>query len=375
MDNKNIAKIEAKVKQKEAKKTRLKKLEILKLNDFIENSDLKEIDQEINKLKSDLSIKKLKKPENLDSLFDKFDLNYEKIEYTKFEYLYEYFITKNEITMIAAPPGSGKSLISVALANIFLKENSINTIVYFDADNGSATLKERHVHELKRMWNHKFRYFHESSADINQMWQIIKQMQKTNLTNFIIFFDSIKNFMEGKNRDKNQDVSSLMEVLQSLRARGSTVIFLHHTNKPQRDLTELVYAGSSAFQESTGNAYILQKNDYKHTFLFKNFKARTGKLEDVAFKYNENHTLSQVNFMEASETQEIDTMNKQIINYIEKQSNKPTYTQIKEHLKKLGYSHNKANRVIQNGKDRYWTELKLSQNNKSVYSLLNTQNN
>ena len=371
--NISITEIEQKVKQKEAMKARLEHLRLLKLNDFIEEQDLKEIEKEIVNLESQLNLKAEKKLNQLDNLLENYDLDPIKIANTKFEYLFDNFIVKNELTMFAAPPGSGKSLISVALCNMFLINKTINTTIYFDGDNGSATVKERNIHLLKQKWGKQFRYFHESSASKLEMFQIIKQLQKTDLSNIFIVFDSIKNFMIGGDRDKNKDVSKVMEILQSLRARGATVLFLHHTNKPQRDLEELVYAGSSAFQEDTGNAYILQKNDFKNTFIFKNFKARTGTLKDIAFKYNSNHTLKEVDFIEANETEEIKEISEVIIEFLESQSQKPSYSQIMQHLQKQGYSRNKSNQALQNGKNRYWNEEKLKQNNKSVYSLITQQ--
>jgi replicative DNA helicase len=365
-----LEKIEAKVKQKEAQRSRLKQLEELKLNDFVEDNDLTEIEKEIQNLKNVLNLKAEKNIDDLDNLFDKFDLDVKKIENTKFEYLYPNFMVKNEITMFAAPPSSGKSLVSVALCNMFLSQNKIETIIYFDADNGSATIKERNIHKIKQKFDKRFRYFHESSASKSQMIQIIKQLQKTDLNDVFIVFDSIKNFMMGADRDKNKDVSKVMEVLQSLRARGATVLFLHHTNKPQKDI-ELIYAGSSAFQEDTGNAYILQKNDFKNSFIFKKFKERTGDLKNAAFKYDaDSHTLSQVDFTEASETEEIAEINDLIIEFLEKQTQKPTYSQIMQHLQKQNYARNKSNQALQTGKGRYWQEEKLTQNNKSVYSLI-----
>ena len=312
----------------------------------------------------------MKKLDDLDSLLNKFDMDPTKIENTSFEYLFDNFIIKNEITMFAAPPSSGKSLISVALCNMFLVKNVIKNVIYFDADNGAATIKERNIHLLKQKWGKQFRYFHESSASKSQMFQIIKQLQKTDLTNIFIVFDSIKNFMIGGDRDKNKDVSKVMEILQSLRARGATVLFLHHTNKPQRDIQELTYAGSSAFAEDSGNAYILKKNDFKNTFIFKKFKERTGDLKDIAFNYNSNHTLKEVDFSEANETQEIAEISEIIVEFLETQSQKPSYTQIMQHLQKQGYSRNKSNQALQNGKGRHWQEEKLTQNNKSVYSLI-----
>ena len=365
-----VAQIEQKVKAKEAQRARLRKIEELKLSDFVNDSDLKSIEKEIENIKQSLNLRAEKTLNQLNNMLDSFDLNPEKIENTKFEYLYPNFVVKNEITMFAAPPASGKSLVAVALCNMFLLENAIKNVIYIDADNGSATIKERNIHKLKQQWGRKLRYLHESSATKAQMFQVIKQLYKTDLTDVFIVFDSIKNFMVGGDRDKNKDVSKVMQTLQNLRARGATVLFLHHTNKPQKDLQELTYAGSSAFAEDTGNAFLLQKNNFKNTFIFKNLKPRTGELEDVAFKYNTNHTLTQVDFMEASETEEIAEINEEIIDFLDKQTQKPTYSQIMQHLQKQGYPRNKSNKALQNGKNRYWKEEKLSQNNKSVYSLI-----
>ncbi|WP_151900460.1 AAA family ATPase [Sulfurimonas hydrogeniphila] len=367
---KSISEIEKEVKKTEAKVARLMYLEELKLSDYIKDHDIMVIEKEMISIQNELKLKTEKNLSDLDNFLDGFDLEYEKIENAKFEYLYQNFIVKNEITMFAAPPSSGKSLISVALCNIFLLEKRINQIIYFDADNGTATLKERNIHKLKKKWIKKFRYFHESQITKAQMLQIINQLKKTNLKNVLVVFDSIKNFMIGGDRDKNRDVSKVMEVLKSLRARGATVLFLHHTNKPNKDLQELVYAGSSAFQEDTGNAYIMQKNEYKQSFIFKNFKARTGDLTDIAFQYGDNHTLTEVDFIEASETQEIVEINEVVIEFLEKQSQKPSYSQIMQHLQKAGYSRNKSNQALQNSKGRYWQEEKLTQNNKSVYFLI-----
>ena len=370
MNNNIVSKIEQKVKQKEAMKARLEHLKLLKLNDFVNEQDLIEIKKEIVNLEKKLNLKSVKTLDELDSFLDQIDLNPEKIENTSFEYLFDNFIIKNEITMFAAPPGSGKSLISVALCNMFLINKKAKNVIYFDADNGAATIKERNIHLLKQKWGKQFRYFHESSASKSQMFQIIKQLQKTDLTNVFIVFDSIKNFMIGGDRDKNKDVSKVMGILQSLRARGATVLFLHHTNKPQKDIQELTYAGSSAFQEDTGNAYILKKNEFKNTFILKNLKSRTGDLKDIALKYNSNHAIAEVDFAEANETQEISEISEVVTEFLESQSQKPSYTQIMQYLQKQGYSRNKSNQALQNGKGRYWTEEKLTQNNKSVYSLI-----
>ena len=136
-----ISQIEQKVKQKEAQKARLKQLEELKLSDFVNDSDLESIEKEIQILKQDLNITAVKKLQQLDNMLNNFDLNPQKIEDIKFEYLYQNFMVKNELTTVAAPPGSGKSLLSAAFCNMFLLQKNIKNVIYFDGDNGAATIK------------------------------------------------------------------------------------------------------------------------------------------------------------------------------------------------------------------------------------------
>lgn len=56
------------------------------------------------------------------------DLDVEKIKNKKIEYLYDNFLVKNDIIMIVARPGTGKSLVSVALCNMLLSEDKIKRV-------------------------------------------------------------------------------------------------------------------------------------------------------------------------------------------------------------------------------------------------------
>ncbi len=366
-----VSKIEAKVKQKEAQKARLDRLLELKLNDFITDNEIIEVDKEIAKIKSELAIQGKKKIDDIEKYFTTKVLDYEKVKNTEFAYLYDNFVVKNEITMFAAPPASGKSLIAVALSNMFLQQKKVKTVIYFDADNSIATIKNRNIHKLSKQHGLKFKYLHESSCSKLDMLQIIKQLQKTDLTDILIVFDNIKNFMQNGDRDKNKDVSRIMDMLKSLRAAGGSVIFLHHTNKPQKDVNELMYAGSSAWQEDTGNAYILSKNEYKNTFVFKNIKARTGELQNIAFTYNDNHTVNMVNYQTASET-EIDEEIRKEIQFILKNDNL-NFSQIIKNLQQQGYPYNRIVNVLKNGIDQFWVKQKITENNKSIYILIEYQ--
>lgn len=304
------------------------------------------------------------------SFFDKYNLDPDKIKELKVEYLYHNMIVKNEVTMIAAKPSSGKSLTAIAFTHMALQNNDVDYVFYFDLDNSLTTLKERNIQDLSTKWGKKLQYIHPSFCEKAIIWRMIKELQSRDLSNCLIVFDSAKNFMLNGDRDKNKDVSKVTEIFKALRNKGATVLFLHHTNKPTRDLNELVYAGSSAWEEDSSNAFILTQNEHKKSFIFTPFKNRVGELEPIAFKYNTDHTLTKIDYLEASETQEIEEINDEIKAFIEEQNQKPNYSKIMQHLSKEGFPRNKSNQALQNGKDRYWKEEKLTQNNRSVYTLI-----
>lgn len=162
-------------------------------------------------------------------------------------------------------------------------------------------------------------------------------------------------------------------MFKKLRDAGGSVLLLHHTNKPKADLYYLIYAGSSAWEEDTSNAFILQKNDYKSTFLFKEFKKRVGDIRDIAFKIEDDEII-EVDFQEASETEEDQQIKNEIIEFI---TNNPkcTYSQILQHDSNMGYGKDKDNKIIQLGKSKHWQAVKnKAKQNRDEYILVETEN-
>ena len=136
----SLEKIEQKVREKEALQNRLKKLEILKLSDYIDDEDLKIIDEEIASIQTKIGYTSIKKFDEIDVFLDHFDLDPNKVTNSNFRYLFPNFIVKEEITMWAAKPATGKSLSAVAITNMSLASKSINRVMYYDAANGITTL-------------------------------------------------------------------------------------------------------------------------------------------------------------------------------------------------------------------------------------------
>ncbi len=357
---------------KELKKDTLARQIYITTIELQQKFDIKLIDR-LQNLKDELegvdSIKKLKKTDTLDSFFDKIDLDYKKVEEAKFEYLLDNFIVKNEITMIAARPNIGKSLTTFAAANMVLENKSITTVFYLDGDNGITTIKERKIHHIKQKWGKKLRYIQGRSS--NEFYRVIKELRGMDLTNCLVVFDSIKNFMMGGDRDKNKDVSRVMEVLKALRNNGATVIFLHHSNKPQKDIDELMYAGSSAWEEDTSNAYILKKNDDKGSFIFVPIKKRAGELHEQAYTYDsERFWLNRLDIEYAKQTKDDEEMIKETIEFLKSSRNKPMWSELWKNLTELGYDKEKASKVIKNGEGKLWKFERGDRNNQKLYSLI-----
>ena len=356
---------------KEIKKGSLTK-QIQQLSSKLQHQfDIKIIDK-ISELKIELenlnSINVLKNINDTENFFNKFDIDFEKINNIKIGYLIDNFLVKNEITMVSAVPSTGKSLISAAISNILLLEKKVDFVFYIDGDNSIATIKERNIHHLKNTFSTKFKYF--VGLNRNELFLIVNKLQKLNLQNTIVVFDSIKNFILG-DRDKNKDVSLGMEILKKIRNNGASVIFLHHINKN----LETEYAGSSAFLEDTSNAFSLKKNLDNNTFILKPFKARTGDLHELAYKYLDNHTLLKVDVDIAKETNEEIEIRNEIIDFISNSRNEPIYSDILNHLMNNGYPKMKSNDILKAGKNKFWDTKKLKQFNKTIFFLIERTNN
>lgn len=272
--------------------------------------------------------------------------------------------------MIVARPGTGKSLVSVALCNMLLSEDKVKRVFYLDGDNSELTIKTRNIHHLKEKFGNRLNYLVELSR--SSFMQVINELKKIDLTDCLIVFDSIKNFITG-DRNNHKDVTELMNILKILRKNGATIIFLHHQNKLQKEFNS-EFAGSSAFAEDVALAFELRKNEDKQTYILIPIKDRNNTSDYIAFKYNQDNTLTKVDVDYAMETNEDLEIKEEIIRFIASSNEKPKYSDILSTLTDAGYNKDKANKIIQNGKDKYWKATRIPrQNNKLVFELLDNQ--
>ncbi|WNL11782.1 DnaB-like helicase N-terminal domain-containing protein [Aliarcobacter cryaerophilus] len=341
----------------------------IKEGDFSQIINLNNLQEKLDNI---IKIKDLKQ---IDDKFEKFinnyDLDVEKIKSKKIEYLFDKFIIKNDIIMFVARPGVGKSLMALALCNMLLDAKKVKRVFYLDGDNSHITIKSRNIDLVKDKFGNRLNYFIELS-DLD-LYRIITELKNKDLSDILIVFDSIKNFIIG-DRNSHKDVTDLMKKLKELRNNSATVIFLHHQNKLKKDFNS-AFAGSSAFMEDISLAYELKRNADKQTYIFTPLKDRNNIASRIAFQYNNDNTLTEVDYIDALETKEDIEIKEIIIAYIKKHKDKPIYSEILKHLVDYGYSKDRVNKIIQNGKNVCWKVTQLTQNNKTIYSLIDNEDN
>lgn len=371
---KSIADIREKANKFDQIMEQINVIEALKMKESTSFEDSEALQIEIDNLNGQLPVlSEHQQVKKLDVFLDKFDLSVDFDDKIEIEYLLEELLVKHEITMFASSPGTGKSLSAIAMSNMALDNGTISKVVYFDDDNGLSTIIDRGIQKLKAKHGSKFMYFHNSKVSKSQMWQIVKALEQSDLNEYFIVFDSIKNFIGDGDRDKNKDVSKIMTILKKLRSKGATVLYLHHTNKPQKDL-DPAYAGSSAFLEDSGNAFIVKKNEHRKSLIFSPIKNRTGKIDEKAYILNmQNHQMEMINLFLAKETYLEEIVRTEIQDYLLSCDEKPIYSQIMKYIGELGYAKDIINEVIQKGKGRFWKSTKIrEQNNKDVFELIIT---
>lgn len=343
----------------------------IKEGDFNQICKLQDLQEKFENLNSVRNLKKI--DDKFEKFISDFDLDLKKLKNKKIEYLYDQFILKNDIIMFVARPGVGKSLMALALCNMLLDAKKVKRVFYLDGDNSHITIKSRNIDLVKDKFGNRLNYFIELS-DLD-LYRIITELKKKDLADFLIIFDSIKNFIIG-DRNSHKDVTAMMNILKELRNNGATIIFLHHQNKLNKDFNS-AFAGSSAFMEDISLAYELKRNDDKQTYIFHPLKDRNNISNYIAFTYNQDNTLTEIDLDYALETSEDLEIKEQIINFIKSKKDKPIYSEILKYIVDSGgYNKDKVNRIIQRGKDKHWRASRvLRENNKLVFELIDSQDN
>ena len=201
-------------------------------------------------------------------------------------FLIDDFLVKQSISMFFAAGGSGKSFLTLSMSLKLLKEKRVKTVLYMDMDNSLVALKKRGLDKIIEDTPELY-YIHTSRLKgdpFDLIGQLVAEAKKDSnaFKDTLIVFDSIRDFIAGRDMNSDREITPVMQMLKTLRESGATVIFLHHTTKESGGKT---YRGSSSFRDSVDIAYALssQRQNNTLTFTLELDKDRLGVGELIAF--------------------------------------------------------------------------------------------
>lgn len=308
MENLNfeIEKIKYKIFQKEIKNYKIKELEELLGNQFINNEQIKIVQQKIEELKYESSNNQSQGIEKL----KRFRLSLKKtseIEENP-KYIYPELIESKKIIMFFGDSGIGKTLMCVGFANYGLRNKTINSVVFFDFDNGLISLKKRKYDQLAETWGEgKFDYL--LGYEILQEMEPIEALKELALDgeknkDKMIVIDSGSHFVYDGSKNERVKLKEFFDVIKILRNQNSTPIIIHHSHRVREGQTA-DYHGTFEWKRDLDYQILITRNEQSNTWLFHVKKDRDNLTKSKAFEYDEkNVSLIEVDFEESNVSQQ-----------------------------------------------------------------------
>lgn len=300
--NYEIEKIKYEIFQKEMHNNKIKELEKLLKNTYIDRKQSQIIQKKIEELK-------LESSNNHSHGFEKlkrFRLSLKKtseIEENP-KYIYPNLIESRKIIMFFGDSGIGKTLMCTAFANYGLKNKTIDSVVFFDFDNGLISLKKRKYDQLAETWGEgKFDYLlgHEILQEMEPI-EALKELVLDGEKNKdkMIVIDSGSHFVYDGSRNEREKLKEFFNVIRILRNQNSTPIIIHHSHRVREGQTA-DYHGTFEWKRDLDYQILITKNEESNTWLFHVKKDRDNLAKSKAFEYDEeNVSLIEVDFGESN---------------------------------------------------------------------------
>ncbi len=384
--NYEIEKIKHEITQKEIQNHRVKELEKLLKNQFINNEQAQIIQEKINELKNESlnnqshGILKLKK----------FRLSTEKTSMIKDEiqFIYPNLLESGKNIMFFGESGIGKTLMCAAFANYGLENKTIKSVVLFDFDNGLITLKKRKYDQLADKWGEgKFDYMlgHEILEEMEPI-EALKELLLDGSKNKgkMIIIDSGSHFVYDGSRNEREKLKNFLDVVRVLKTQGSTPIIIHHSHRV-RDNQIADYHGSFEWKRDLDYQILITKNEDMNTWLFHVKKDRDNLIEEKAFKYNEETiTLEEVSYEESNISKKEFVFIREIQEILEDIGEKVNQSELLKESKairqSLGLGDKRSIKLLQSlaSKEIYWKYEKIASEKNAIFywmekNLLNCQ--
>lgn len=246
-------------------------------------------------------------------------------------FLYPNLIIENNITMIVAPPNSGKSALTYGIIQDLFDTGSIENCFFLDPDSTLSYVKDT-VEKLTINYGDKFSYYNGVKHSLDDMHNMLNAMVavKQGVGNkTLVVCDGLQFFSKGT---INDDTSSkdFLQLLKTVRDRfGATVIVLHHTLKAKDEKGNTNYIGSQIIETITDNMLILKSENKNELEVFVK-KSRSDKKGlnfkvDIDFAERRIHSVVEIDPIEI-DMQEVlpkTEIAQKIYEYLANRDNKP----------------------------------------------------
>jgi hypothetical protein len=198
-----------------------------------------------------------------------------------------------QLTVLYAPPNTGKTLFTLYLLIQSIKEGRIdpNNVFYLNVDDTMQGLYEKLLLTERSGFNMLSEGYNDFST--RKFLDTIKSMiENGNAKKIIIVLDTLKKFTDLMNK---RECTEFSKILRAFVLQGGTVIGLAHTNKHTDMEGNPIHAGTIDIREDFDSAYLMKiiEGETDNTVVeFKNIKKRGNVVLSTAYSYSSEQGLS-----------------------------------------------------------------------------------
>lgn len=173
-------------------------------------------------------------------------------------WIFQNLIIKNQILLVIAKSGGGKTTISYGYLAPWIIEHTALSVYYFDLD--SPASDHARMHRQAEEIGPRFQWINPLThgKGPEEITEILKNIIETGtrLDDSVLFFDTLKKFIDMLDKKSVKPFFSLMRQLTAL---GSTVVLLGHANKHRDTAGSLVFEGVGDVMSDTDALIFLER--------------------------------------------------------------------------------------------------------------------